>query len=46
MAFQVKWVGDPAPTWEIRQNMRDTKALHNYLIANELKRLINRKYFD
>ena len=28
MAFQVKWVGDPEPTWEIWQNMRDTEALH------------------
>ena len=46
IAFHAKWVFDPATAWQMRQNMRDTKALHDYLVLNGLKRLINKNNLD
>ena len=42
MAFQFKRVGNPEPTRIIWQNMREKKALNDYLIANRLKNFGNR----
>jgi hypothetical protein len=37
--------GQPSEeTWEPWANMRDTAALHNYLSANNLEKLIPKKY--
>ena len=44
LKFKVKWVQDNIPTIEPWQNLRDNTIVHQYLIANNLRKLIPAKY--
>eukprot|EP01036_Dinobryon_divergens_P037890 gene37890-49656_t len=40
MKFRVKWINELEQIWEPWTNLRDTKALHQYLAQNKMKALI------
>jgi hypothetical protein len=47
LTFRVKWYGfleDDFDTWESWSNLRETSHLHLYLIANNMKQLIPKKF--
>ena len=46
LEFPVNWFGysDEHNSWTSYANLRDTEKLHEYLIANNLQRLIPRKF--
>ena len=47
LMFRVKWYGfveDEFDTWESWSNLRETTHLHQYLIQNNMKHLIPRKF--
>ena len=49
LTFRVKWYGfaeDDFDTWESWSNLRETTQLHHYLIANNLKQLIPKKFHE
>ena len=44
LKFKVKWLNDNTHTIETWKNLRDNAVLHQYLIANNLHRLIPKKF--
>ena len=49
LKFRVKWYGfteDDFDTWESWSNLRETVQLHRYLIANNMKQLIPKKFHE
>jgi len=48
LEFQVKWLGydDSQNTWEPWKHLRETEALHRYLIDNDMKALVPKKFHE
>jgi hypothetical protein len=46
LSFLVKWLGfdDTYNTWEPWKNVRDTDKVHDYLRANNMEKLIPKKF--
>ena len=44
--FQIRWLGydNSYDSWEPWANIRDSEALHRYLIAHNMKAMIPRKF--
>jgi hypothetical protein len=48
LKFRVKWLGfdEAYNTWELWKNLRETTALHRYLIDNNMKALVPKKFYE
>lgn len=44
LAFEVKWIGHPEPTWEPWKNLIHNVKLHEYLAANNMHALIPQQH--